>query len=169
MNEHSKSIKEISADQEFNIAAYYVVMFLVDHFRTIKKELSIDYESFIILQVVNSHYLYNKKKEKLTWKDVWQKIGDNDAKNTLEKRKLSILAISQILKLPQETSRRKIQNLIKKKILKKDKYSGIIFGEEFVNFHKNYSGKFAHQVAKFVLSLKSVDREFFENILKIKL
>ena len=33
-------------DQEFSDAAYHTVMFLVDHFRTIKEELKIDYESF---------------------------------------------------------------------------------------------------------------------------
>ena len=49
---------------------------------------------------------------------MWKKIGANDADKTLQK-KLSILAISQILKLPQETCRRKIQNFLKKKFLKK--------------------------------------------------
>ena len=157
-------------DQEFSDAAYHTVMFLVDHFRTIKEELKIDYESFIILQVVNSHWLYNKNKtEKKTWGQTWEKIGLNDAKSTLKKKKLSILAIAEILQLPQETSRRKIQNLIKKKILKKDKDSGIIYGENFVNFHKSYSAKFAHQVANYILTLSDIDKEFFKNFLKLKI
>ena len=96
------------------------------------------------------------------------KIGLNDAKSTLKKKKLSILAIAEILQLPQETSRKKIQNLIKKNS-KKIKDSGIIYGENFVNFHKSYSAKFAHQVANYILTLSDIDKEFFKNLLKLKI
>ena len=76
-------------DQEFSDAAYHTVMFLVDHFRTIKEELKIDYESFIILQVVNSYRLYNKNKtEKIIWVETWEKTDLNDAKSTLKKKKI---------------------------------------------------------------------------------
>ena len=119
MDSNNSNNQNINPDKEFIQAAYTTVMFLIDHFNCVKNELKIDYESFIILQVVNSHWLYYKKKdEKLTWGETWIKIGANDAHKTLQKKKLSILAISQILKLPQETCRRKIQNLLKKKILK---------------------------------------------------
>jgi len=102
MKDSVKSDKRAkNADQEFSQAAYHVVMFLVDHFMTIRKELGIDYESFIILQVVNSHWLYNKNRtEKITWGETWDKIEANDAQITLKKKKLSILAISEILQLP---------------------------------------------------------------------
>ena len=90
MKDSVKSDKRAkNADQEFSQAAYHVVMFLVDHFMTIRKELGIDYESFIILQVVNSHWLYNKNRtEKITWGETWDKIEANDAQITLKKKKI---------------------------------------------------------------------------------
>ena len=81
---------------------------------------------------------------------------------------MSILAISQILKLPQETCRRKIQNFLKKKILKKTTESGIVMGENFVHYHQKYSAKFAHSISKFILSLSELEKKFFENLLKIQ-
>ena len=77
-------------DLEFGKAAYRVVMFLVEHFRIVREELNIDYESFIILQVINSHYLYNKTKEgDITWSDNWKNIESNEAKNIKKKIKHS--------------------------------------------------------------------------------
>ena len=169
MDLNNSNNQNSNPDKEFIQAAYITVMFLIDHFNCVKNELKIDYESFIILQVVNSHWLYYKKKdEKITWGETWKKIGANDAEKTLQKKKLSILAISQILKLPQETCRRKIQNFLKKKILKKTTESGIVMGENFVDFHQKYSAKFAHSVSKFILSLSELEKKFFENLLKIQ-
>ena len=165
-NEGSET--ENNVDRQFGKAAYHVVMFLVEHFRIVKEELNIDYESFIILQVINSHYLYNKTKEgDITWSDNWKNIESNEAKKTLRKKRLSILAISEILRLPQETTRRKIQKLIEMKILIKDSSSGIIYDERFVNFHKVYSTKFAKIVANFILSLNESDKDFFRNLSKL--
>ena len=169
MDLNNSNNQNSSPDQEFIQAAYTTVMFLIDHFNCVKDELKIDYESFIILQVVNSHWLYYKKKnEKITWGEMWEKIGANDAEKTLQKKKLSILAISQILKLPQETCRRKILNFLKKKILKKTTESGIVMGENFVHYHQKYSAKFAHSVSKFILSLSEIDKKLFKNLLEIK-
>ena len=165
-NEGSET--ENNVDCQFGKAAYHVVMFLVEHFRIVKEELNIDYESFIILQVINSHWLYNKTKEgDITWSDNWKNIESNEAKKTLRKKRLSIVAISEILRLPQETTRRKIQKLIEMKILIKDSSSGIIYNEKFVKFHKGYSTKFAKIVANFILSLNESDKDFFRNLLKI--
>ena len=167
-NEEGKTENNKDVDLEFGKAAYHVVMFLVEHFRIVREELNIDYESFIILQVINSHYLYNKTKEgDITWSDNWKNIESNEAKKTLRKKRLSILAISEILQLPQETTRRKIQKLIEMEILIKDSSSGIIYNERFVTFHKEYSTKFAKMVANFVLNLNESDKNFFKNLLKL--
>ena len=53
------------------------------------------------------------------------------------------------------------------KILIKDSSSGIIYDENFVNFHKEYSTKFAKIVANFILSLNESDKDFFRNLLKL--
>lgn len=167
-NEIEKNNKDSDVDKHFGKAAYYVVMFLIEHYRIVREELNIDYDSFIILQVVNSHWLYNRTKESsMSWSDNWKALESNEAKKTLRKKKLSILAIAEILKLPQETTRRKVQKLIDMSILKRDSSSGIIYNERFISFHKEYSAKFAKMCANFVLDLDNIDKEFFKNILKL--
>ena len=64
MDLNNSNNQNSNPDQEFIQAAYTTVMFLIDHFNCVKNELKIDYESFIILQVVNSHWLYYKKRIK---------------------------------------------------------------------------------------------------------
>jgi len=167
-NEIEKNNKDSDVDKHFGKAAYYVVMFLIEHYRIVREELNIDYDSFIILQVVNSHWLYNKTKESsMSWSDNWKALESNEAKKTLRKKKLSILAIAEILKLPQETTRRKVQKLIDMSILTRDSSSGINYNERFVSFHRKYSTKFAKMCANFVLDLDNIDKEFFKNILKL--
>jgi len=63
---------------------------------------------------------------------------------TLSKRKLGINAISNILEMPEETTRRKIEKLIKAGLLTKSKTDGIITSKEFIKKHF----KFADQTAK---------------------
>ena len=167
-SEIEKNSEDSNVDKQFGKAAYYVVMFLIEHYRIVREELNIDYDSFIILQVVNSHWLYNKTKESdMSWNENWKAVESNEAKKTLRKKKLSILAIAEILKLPQETTRRKVQQLIEMSILTRDSSSGIIYNDRFVNFHREYSTKFAKMCANFVLDLDDIDKEFFKNILKL--
>ena len=50
--------------ESFENMAYCWEMFLIEHFRKVKKLHFGDYESYIIMQVINSHFIYNKKKDK---------------------------------------------------------------------------------------------------------
>ena len=89
MDLNNSSNQHSNPDKEFIQAAYTTVMFLIDHFNCVKNELKIDYESFIILQVVNSHWLYYKKKkdEKITWGEIEKKLEQMMLK-TLQKKKV---------------------------------------------------------------------------------
>ena len=48
--------------ESFENIAYAWEMLIVEHFSTVKKILKCDYSSYIILELVASHYIYNKKK-----------------------------------------------------------------------------------------------------------
>ena len=51
-------------NKSFENMAYSWEMFLIEHFRKIRELHYKDYESYIIMQVINSHFIYNKKKDK---------------------------------------------------------------------------------------------------------
>ena len=49
-------------DKPFGLGMYGFVMFLINYYSRIKKELRLDYDSFMIIQVVVSHSLYEINK-----------------------------------------------------------------------------------------------------------
>ena len=128
-----------SNEKAFTRAAYYWVMMLIDQFQKSKEMLKIDYESYIIIQTVVSHFLHQVDKEEHTnWKQVWMLIGEKKTKY-YNKQKLIVSSISLMTGLPKETVRRKLIILKKKKILVKDKKKGIQLGEKFEKFSKEFT------------------------------
>jgi|TARA_B100000959_G_scaffold277977_1_gene335473 hypothetical protein len=101
----------------FTRGAYYWLMFMIDNYQRVRGMLKIDYESFIIIQTVISHFLHSMNKEEdADWKKMWKLTRNKEAKDNLSKSKLIISSISLVTGLPKETVRRKVLELYKKKI-----------------------------------------------------
>jgi len=127
-------------EMAFTRASYYWIMMTIDHFHKTKEMLNIDYESYIIIQTVVSHFLNNvNKEEEADWRKMWELTNSKKAKDNFSKPKLIISSISLITGLPKETVRRKILKLHKKKILVLSKKKGLQLGEKFEGFHKKFS------------------------------
>ncbi len=124
----------------FARGVYYWLMFMIDSYRDVRRMLKIDYESFIILQTVISHFLHSMNKEEdADWIRMWELASDEKAKNILSKSKLTTSSISLVTGLPRETVRRKLLELNKKKILALDNKKGLLLGEKFEIFHKKFT------------------------------
>ena len=103
------------------------------------KELNIDFESFVILQVVVSHSLYETNKlGTKSFSDLEEQMEKITEKNYLNKRKLTFASIAEVLQLPRETVRRKIISLSKKDILSFNSYSGIKLGPSYKTIYKDF-------------------------------
>ncbi len=106
-------------EKSFENMAYSWEMFLIEHFREIRKMHFGDYDSYIIMQVINSHFIYNKKKDNLkknehTWNDIFLLASSDYPRKIINKKnRLTISSISRVCKLPLETTRRKLQKLSK--------------------------------------------------------
>tara|TARA_B100001964_G_scaffold196764_1_gene221464 strand:- start:58 stop:336 length:279 start_codon:yes stop_codon:yes gene_type:complete len=91
-------------------------MFMIDNYQSVRSMLKIDYENFIIIQTVISHFLHSMNKEEdADWKRMWELVSDEETKDNLSKAKLNTASISLVTGLPRETVRRKLLELIKKK------------------------------------------------------
>ncbi len=124
----------------FTRGVYYWLMFMIDSYRDVRRMLKVDYESFIILQTVISHFLHSMNKEEdADWIRMWELASDEKAKNILSKSKLTTSSISLVTGLPRETVRRKLLELRKKKIILLDKKEGLLLGEKFEIFHKKFT------------------------------
>ena len=161
-------------DENFEEGMYQFMMFMINYFSRVKEDLKLDYDSFMIVQLVVTHVIYqSKKKEKekksfLQMESLWEKIitkyKEENILNIIEKssqeiknfknNKLTISSICLALNLPKETVRRKIANLSKKKILANNEKLGISIGEGYKKIFSNFVPTTVVQFSKLLRTLE---------------
>ena len=128
-------------------AAYAFQVFLTDYYRRVKTDYQIDFDTFMIIVVVMQHGIYEAQKVKVANSSGLDNLKKEIEQTQLEgffkikNRKLGINSISNVLEMPEETTRRKIENLVKKGILQKSKVDGIILGKNFLKTHSPFADK----------------------------
>tara|TARA_X000001036_G_scaffold279656_1_gene259761 strand:+ start:703 stop:1248 length:546 start_codon:yes stop_codon:yes gene_type:complete len=133
--------KKASRQQEhpFSNGFYHWVMFVLSLYTRVREKLNVDYESFVIIQVVVSHSLYeiNKLGNK-TFAELQEQMTRITQKKNTNTNKLTFASISEVLQLPRETVRRKVISLSKKEILTFSTYGGIKLGPAYNTIYKDF-------------------------------
>lgn len=126
-------------EPRFSQGFYHWVMFILALYARVKEELKVDFESFVILQVVVSHSLYqiNKSGGK-TYTELEDQFTNILQKKTAKNSKLTFASISDVLQLPRETVRRKIIALSKRDILEFSTTNGIRLGLGYKKIYKEF-------------------------------
>ena len=126
-------------DAPFSNGLYHWVMFILSLYTRVREKLNIDYESFVILQVVVSHSLYeiNKSGNK-TFAELEEQMSRMTQKKNTNTNKLTFASISEVLQLPRETVRRKVISLTKKNILTFNTYGGVKLGPSYKTIYKDF-------------------------------
>ena len=121
----------------FSKGLYHWIMFVIDFYSRVRSTLKMDIESFVILQVVVSHNLYelNKTGSK-TYSEVEYEITNIRESN--KNRKLTFASIAEVLLLPRETVRRKVLQLCKIGILQFNSSEGIKLGPNYKSIYKEF-------------------------------
>ena len=128
-------------------AAYAFQVFLTDYYRRVKTDYQIDFDTFMIIIVVIQHGIYEAQKVKSENSSGLDNLKKDIQQTQLKgffktkNRKLGINSISNVLEMPEETTRRKIESLVKKQILEKSKVDGIILGKNFLKTHSPFADK----------------------------
>ncbi len=144
MGDKVVSFKEASIEKNlkepmFSQGLYHWVMFILSLYTRVRENLKIDFESFVILQVVVSHSLYqiNKTGTKTfsELEDQMTKIGQS---KKIRNNKLTFASIADVLNLPRETVRRKVLGLKKNNILLFSTDSGIKLGPAYKTIYKEF-------------------------------
>ena len=164
-----QKIKKGAADKllmqkPFAEGMYRFSMFMIDYYARVRENLKMDYDSFMIVQTVVSHTLYqlNKKKNYGTsyssLETAWDKIINRDLEllesvssyevNT--KNKLTISSVCLITKLPKETVRRKVNQLCSNNLLKISKREGITLGTSYKKVFQNFVPGTTLEVSKLI-------------------
>ena len=136
----SDAVKERgNQEASFSKDLYHWVMFIISLYSRVKEKLNIDFESFVILQVVVSHSLYETNKlGTKSFSDLEEQMEKITEKNYLNKRKLTFASIAEVLQLPRETVRRKVIALSKNNILTFSTYGGIKLGLAYKTIYKDF-------------------------------
>ena len=123
----------------FSQGLYHWVMFILSLYTRVRENLKIDFESFVILQVVVSHSLYqiNKSGSK-TFSEIEDQITKIGQNKKIKNTKLTFASISDVLQLPRETVRRKVLGLKKNNILLFNTDSGIKLGPAYKTIYKEF-------------------------------
>ena len=123
----------------FSQGLYHWVMFILSYYTRVRENLKIDFETFVILQVVVSHSLYqlNKSGTK-TFAELEDQITNITQKKLRNNSKLTFASIAEVLQLPRETVRRKVLILSKRNILSSDSVDGIKLGPSYKTIYKEF-------------------------------
>ena len=147
--------KPITTD--FSAGLYDWSIFLTNFYLRVKQVLKIDYESFMILQITLGYYLNTINKlgassiDNLSFR-FEEIINEKTKKNS----RLSVTSISSALNLPRETVNRKIDSLIKEKLLAMNNKS-IILGTNFQKIFGSFALETTHDLGKLITRWNNKD------------
>jgi predicted transcriptional regulator len=144
-------IKKVAAYSEI---LYHLINFRTEQFQQLKKMIGIDYDSFMILSVMGSHYLKHNNKLGEDWDTVWEDIRSSKIDELYSEQKLTIYAVANILNLPKETVRRKIELLKKKKLINHSTKQGLLPTNKTEEIMKPFAGIELKTLSKFLKNLK---------------
>ena len=130
---------EGKAGPTFSKGLYEWIMFVISFYSRVRETLKIDFETFIVLQVVVSHSLYqvNKTGSK-SYSEIKEHVEELSMVKLKKNLKLTFASISEVIQLPRETVRRKVLELCKKDILTFNSENGIKLGPAYKTIYQEF-------------------------------
>jgi len=123
----------------FSQGLYHWVMFILSLYTRVRENLKIDFESFVILQVVVSNSLYQINKTGIkTFSELENQMTKIGQSKKIRNNKLTFASIADVLQLPRETVRRKVLLLSKNNILLGNTENGIKLGPAYKTIYKEF-------------------------------
>ena len=151
----------------FSQGLYHWVMFILSFYTRVRENLKIDFESFVILQVVVSHSLYqiNKSGNK-TFAELEDQMVKITQNKTTKNSKLTFASIAEVLQLPRETVRRKVLILSKNNILTFNTANGIKLGPAYKTIYRDFVSQTTTDIS--ILIKKWKNSGALEKLLKLE-
>ena len=132
---------------------FHLINFRCRQYVDSRKMLGIDFDSFMIVSCIGSHYLTNNTPKGADWDDVWAQTRSKEMHEHWNK-KLTIFAVSNIMNLPKETVRRKIEVLKKKKLISHSTKTGLIPTDKVEEIMKPFALSELKALSTFLQALK---------------
>ena len=133
---------------------YHLINFRLEQYKDSKSMIGVDFDSFMIMSCIGSHYLRTKTKEGSNWDSIWEQTRTKIIDKHLNSKKLTIFAVSNLVNLPKETVRRKIEILKNKKLISYSRNEGLLPTEKTEELMKPFATKELKVLANFLKALK---------------
>jgi len=159
---------QFQQNKPFALGMYSFTMFMINYYSRVQEKLKINYDSFMIIQTVVSHALYQLNKKNVGSKsyseleEEWEKLIVN--KNNI---KLTVSSICLLLELPKETVRRKVLHLCKKNLLKRTIKDGIFLGPMYKKVFKEFVPQTTQELSKLIRNWEETG--ILKSILSLKI
>ena len=135
-----ESKNKIKENKNFSSGFYDWAIFLITFYQRINKKLGLDFESFLILQVVVSYnvYLINKNKE-ISLESLSFAFEKSSNAKVLSSPRLTVTSISSSLNMPRETVKRKVLLLHNNKFLRINPNKTIQLGKKYTEIFPDFA------------------------------
>ena len=133
---------------------FHLINFRLEQYKDAKSMIGVDFDSFIIMSCIGNHYLRTKTNEGSSWDSIWEQTRTKIIDKHLNSKKLTIFAVSNLVNLPKETVRRKIEILKKKKLISYSRNDGLLPTEKTEELMKPFATKELKVLANFLKALK---------------
>lgn len=126
--------------KSFSSGFYDWIIFLINFYKRINQNLDIDFDSFIILQLVVSHNVYfiNKSRD-ISLKELTFEFEKASQKSIKNNQKLTVTSISSALNIPRETVKRKVLGLQKKQLLEIGSNKSVYLGKYYTKIFSDFA------------------------------
>ena len=133
---------------------YHLINFRLSQFKQSRSMLKMDYESFMIVSCIGAHALKTNVSTVSDWDSVWELTRPKNLDKFYNVKKLTIIALANIVGLPTETVRRKIEILKKKKLIKHTNPLGLVPTEKIEELMKPFAINEVDYLSSFLKSLE---------------
>ena len=143
---------------DFSAGMYQWSLFLINLFLRVKKNLKIDYDSFMIMHIVFGYHLNQiHKDEQKSFEQLSFKFENLVKENISSTEKLTVTSIASALDLPRETVKRKVDSLIELQILGFQSNKSIAIGVKYKEMCDQFILESTHDIGKLLKRWESKD------------
>ena len=132
---------------------YHLINFRLSQYKQSKSMLKMDYDTFMIVSCIGAHALKNNIKAIDDWESVWEITRSKNFDKFYNKKKLTIFALANLIGLPTETVRRKIEILKKKKLISNNGKWGLMPTDKIEELMKPFALNEVDELSNFLRSL----------------
>ena len=132
---------------------HHLINFRLSQFKQSRSMLKMDYNTFMIVSCVGVHALKNNINAKDDWESVWEITRTKNLDKFYNKKKLTIFALANLIGLPTETVRRKIEILKKKKLISNNGKLGLMPTDKIEELMKPFALNEVDELSNFLRSL----------------